>query len=68
MTDTNTDALKADFLEWTGGFEPECVEDIDTYIAASMPFDIPADEARAALQQWMREAGSLEIRRNVDQH
>ncbi|MFA7236586.1 MAG: hypothetical protein WC058_06965 [Phycisphaeraceae bacterium] len=63
----NLQNLQVDFLEWTGGFEPECVEDIETYIAASMPFDIPDETARKAMIRWMEQTASFEIRRNVDQ-
>ena len=46
------ESLKADFLEWTGGFEPESDEQVATYVATSMPFDLDPDEATEALQGW----------------
>jgi len=55
MSDSELQSLKADFLEWTGGFEPESEEDISTYVDASMPFAIDATEAIEALRAWMRE-------------
>jgi len=67
MTIAQIESLKADFLEWTGGFEPETDRDIATYISTSMPFDFDAAEATEVLQRWL--AGtSVQIGRNVDQH
>lgn len=60
MSDSELQSLKADFLRWTGGFEPETEDDITTYIEASMPFVLSGDDARIALREWMREAATLE--------
>lgn len=60
--------LKADFLEWTGGFTPETDEQIATYIRSSMPLDIDDADAAQILQQWMREGESVQIGRDIDQH
>jgi hypothetical protein len=68
MSDSELQSLKADFLEWTGGFDPESEEDISAYVETSMPFDLDPNAACAALREWMRETGSLQVRRNVDQH
>ena len=54
MSDSELKLLKADFLEWTGGFEPETEEDIAAYVDTSMPFDLKPEEAREALRKWMR--------------
>jgi hypothetical protein len=62
------DALKQDYLEWTGGFSPETEEDIRTYVESSMPFDLDHNEATEALRLWMQAEASVEIRRDVDQH
>ena len=59
MTTDQLESLKADFLQWTGGFEPETVEDITTYIDTSMPFDLASDEAAKALREWMRQPTTL---------
>jgi hypothetical protein len=56
---TEIEALKADFLEWTGGFNPETDEDIEVYIETSMPLDIDDDEARDILRNWMCEAEAV---------
>jgi hypothetical protein len=54
MSDSELKLLKADFLEWTGGFEPETEDDIKVYVDTSMPFNLKPDEAREALREWMR--------------
>ena len=56
MSDSELQPFKADFLEWTGGFEPETEEDITTYVDTSMPFDLNAEDVRTALLEWMRAA------------
>ena len=68
MTAAQLNALKADFLEWTGGFEPECVEHIEAYVTTSMPFNLTDDEAREVLRRWMEQSASIKVRRDVDQH
>ena len=55
-SDSELQALRADFLEWTGGFEPETDEQIATYLEGSMAVDIDPGEARDALRGWMRAA------------
>jgi len=55
LSDTQLASLTADFLEWTGGFAPETNEDIETYIATSMPSGISDGDARSALRQWMED-------------
>jgi len=68
MTSEQFDFLKADFLGWTGGFKPETSDDIATYVAMSMPFNLDAAEATESLRQWGRERRSLQVGRDVDQH
>jgi len=53
MTDSELQLLKADFIEWSGGFEPESEEDIKTYIEFSMSSDLDEGEVAGALRQWM---------------
>ena len=65
MTTEQIESLKADFLEWTGGFEPETDGDIAAYVSASMPFDFDAAEATEVLRRW-RAGASVQIGRNAD--
>ena len=67
MTIAQIGSLKADFLEWTGGFEPETDGDIAAYVSTSMPFDFDAAEATEVLQRW-RAGASVQIGWNVDRH
>jgi hypothetical protein len=55
MSESELQSLKADFLAWTGGFEPESEDDISSYIETSMPFTLDAVEAAEVLRAWMRE-------------
>ena len=66
MTTAQLESLKADFLQWTGGFEPESDEDIATYTTVSMPYDFDEVEAGQALRHWMRDADSSSSRRDAD--
>jgi hypothetical protein len=54
MSDNQLDALKTDFLSWTGGFGPEDSNQITTYVSTSMPFDLSEHEATVALLDWMK--------------
>lgn len=67
MTTDQLESLKADFLQWTGGFEPETDKDIAAYISTSMPFDLDEDDTRRALEQWMGKPESHPIGRDTDQ-
>ena len=58
MTPAQLESLKSDFLEWTGGFEPESEHDIEKYVASSMSVELDEREVREALAQWMRAARS----------
>lgn len=55
MTQAQLEELKADFLEWTGGFEPESEEECLNYIQTSMPFNLAVEEAADALRRWVHE-------------
>jgi rubrerythrin len=48
-------ALKANYLLWSGGFEPETVEDISTYADAAMDINLDRGEAVNALTEWLKE-------------
>lgn len=57
----NTEAqLQADFLDWTGGFEPEDEEQIDMYIRIGMVTDIDPLIAGELLIAWMEETKAAE--------
>jgi hypothetical protein len=56
MSNLELQSLKSDFLEWTGGFEPETEDDIAAYVNTSMPLDLDPAEARDALREWMQAA------------
>ena len=46
-------ALKADYLKWSGGDEPETARDIFVYAEAAMDVNLNRDDAVAALTEWM---------------
>ena len=67
MEETLLAKLRADFLEWSGGFEPESPEQITVYMMTAMDAEIAilADEGRGgegeieigvALSRWMEES------------
>lgn len=53
LTPEQLAALKADYLTWSGGFEPETPEDVSTYADATMDVNLNRDDAVAALTEWM---------------
>lgn len=61
MTPAQIELLKEDFLEWTGGFEPESEEDVETYVMSSITVELDPAEARQVLTDWMRDARSANI-------
>lgn len=42
-----------DFLEWSGGFEPEDDEQIETYLELSVSSDVDEARVRDVLRAWM---------------
>ncbi len=54
--DANTaNAVKEDFLAWSGGFPPESEQQIFVYMEYAYGADAAdADEARKMLRQWMQ--------------
>jgi len=58
-------ALKAHYLEWSGGFEPETTEDIDTYADAAMDVNLDRGEAVNALTEWLKETDPSGIARRA---
>jgi hypothetical protein len=53
--DTNTiRAIKEDFRSWSGGFPPDCDEQIFVYMEYAFGnVDTDPDEAREMLREWM---------------
>jgi hypothetical protein len=66
MTDHQLAALKADYLEWTGGFVPEAEDDISAYISAAMPIDFDDRAVAEALKGWLAETNSIQVRRYLN--
>jgi len=55
MDANTTNAVKQDFLAWSGGFPPDSEQDIFIYIEYAYGADrTDADEAREMLRDWMR--------------
>ena len=53
LTSEQIDALKADFLEWSGGFEPESFDTITVYIDYACDYRLDGEEVRRVLTDWM---------------
>lgn len=47
------EAVKQDFLSWTGGFPPDSEEQIFAYVETSRPNEADYEEARQLLRAWM---------------
>lgn len=45
--------IKADFLEWSGGFEPDTPEQITVYVDYARHTDTDADYVRRVLTTWL---------------
>lgn len=55
MTDAQKQALRDDFLEWSGGFPPDDGQ-IEEYMDSSMSSSFGDEqEARAFLKEWAQE-------------
>jgi hypothetical protein len=54
--------IRKDFEEWSGGFPPDSLAQIDAYVESSSPIHLCASEARESLIRWMRS----ESRRSTD--
>lgn len=54
MEATDIQALRRDFLQWSGGFEPESRSEITVYVDYACPITFSADEATRALLDWMQ--------------
>jgi hypothetical protein len=56
MPSKKSDAnIKADFMEWSGGFPPESPEQITVYIDYAIAIDADPDAERDLLLAWMEE-------------
>jgi len=52
----NEDAIREDFLAWSGGFPPESEEQIADYCEAARPADTDFNAAYAFLREWANKA------------
>jgi len=55
MTSQQLGLLKADYLEWSGGCEPDAEEDIAVYVEYTRPYYLDKDDVTEALRTWWRE-------------
>lgn len=53
MDEQAVKALKEYFLEWSGGFPPECEYQITVFIDYASPVGSDPDEVREILTDWM---------------
>lgn len=54
--DANTaNAVKEDFLAWSGGFPPDSDQDVFVYVEYARPTDTDAIEVSRMLTGWMQE-------------
>lgn len=49
------EAIRADFLEWSGGFPPDSAEQVTVYVDYAAPGDAEPAFVREVLMAWMRE-------------
>jgi hypothetical protein len=54
--------LKANFLEWSGGFPPESPAQVTVYIDYAMSAHEDPDVARDVLLEWMQEEPTADQR------
>ena len=53
MDEKTANAIKQDFLTWSGGFTPCCDHEISIYIDAVGPVGTDEEEVRQLLRTWM---------------
>jgi hypothetical protein len=53
-------AVREDFLVWSGGFPPESDEQIWVYVEAARPADTDPEQVTRLLKDWMAEEASFE--------
>ena len=56
MTSLELESLKADFLAWSGGFEPDGDFEIEVYVLYARSSAVNEDECRDALRTWLKPA------------
>ena len=55
MNQQSVAELKAAFLEWSGGFPPESLDQITVYIDYGLSVGVDPLLARQSLEAWMQE-------------
>lgn len=68
MTTQQDDNLRADYLEWTGGFSPASAAEIEMYLTFAVDASLPEGEVRASLRRWAENDLLIEVRGNLDEH
>jgi hypothetical protein len=53
MTPEQIEQLKRDFLEWSGGFEPETEHQIIVYVDYARDSRLDREDVRHILEDWM---------------
>jgi hypothetical protein len=46
-------AIRKDFLVWSGGFPPQSSQEVWVYVETARPFDTDAGEVTRLLLDWM---------------
>ena len=57
--------IKADFLQWSGGFEPDSPEQITVYVDYASHIDTDAEYVRRVLTAWLEEQGTPKPQRTT---
>lgn len=53
MTQEQIESLRQDFLEWSGGFEPESRHQITVYVEYARDSELDPEESQQVLTDWM---------------
>ena len=53
ITKQQIESLKRDFLEWSGGFEPDSEHQITVYVDYARDSRLDRAEVRELLEDWM---------------
>ncbi len=53
MNEQTANTIKAEFLEWSGGFTPESDYQITVYIDYALSVENDPEPARKLLREWM---------------
>ena len=59
MTAQETESLKRHFLDWSGGFEPESLDQITVYVDYACSVLLNPEEAKRTLITWMNSDSSV---------